>query len=95
MKMRKNSSTLLGLNNRCDECLFFPNPIVSHKRKELIIEQILDQDRYFTCHKAMIAPRDLCCRGFFDIHKYDSLVTSLAIELNIVEFVELGDPKQE
>src|SRR5205814_5654642 len=93
--MRKNSSILQVLNNRCDECLFSPNHIVSQKRKELIIEQTLDKDRYFTCHKAMIAGRDLCCRGFFDIHKYDSLVTRLAIQLNLVEFVDLGDPKQE
>ena len=95
MKLKKKISTLQVLNNRCDECLFSPNYIVSQKRKELIIEQTLDQDRYFICHKATIAPRDLCCRGFFDIHNYDSLLTRLAIQLNLVEFVELGDPKQE
>jgi len=94
MKLKKKISTLQVLNNRSDECLFSPNPIVSQKRKELIIEQTLDQDRYFTSHKAMIASRDLCCRVFFDIHKYDSLVTPLAIQLNLVEFVELFDSKQ-
>ena len=79
MKLRKKISTLQVLSNRCDECLFSPNYIVSQKRKELIIEQSLDQDRYFTCHKAMMAGVDICCRAFFDIHKYDSLVTRLAI----------------
>jgi len=95
MKLRKKISTLQVLSNRCDECLFSPNYIVSQKRKELIIEQTLDKDRYFTCHKARMAGVDICCRGFFDIHKYDSLVTRLALQLNLVEFVDFFDPKQE
>jgi len=60
----------------------------------MIIEQTLAEDRYFTCHKAMIAGRDLCCKGFFDYHKYDSLVTRLALQLNLVEFVDLFYSKQ-
>ena len=91
MKLKKKKSTLQVVSHPCSECLFSPNRIVSQERKEEIVYQTLAKDRYFTCHKAMLAGVDLCCKGFFDSHKDDSLVTRLAMQLNLVEFVDLSD----
>jgi hypothetical protein len=91
MRLKKKISSPQVVSRSCNECLFSSNRIVPQERKDQIIQQTLAEDRYFTCHKAMIEGRDLCYRGFFDIHKFDSLVTRLAIQLNRVEFVDLND----
>jgi hypothetical protein len=91
MKMKKRQDIFQVVSSRCNECLFSDNKIVDDDRKQDLIEQTLANNSYFTCHKAMLAGLDLCCRGFFDVHKDNSLVTRLAIRLDLVEFVDLPE----
>ena len=87
--MEKRWEVFQVVSHRCSECLFTPEKIVDDHRKQVIIEQAVENNNYFTCHQAMLAGRELCCRGFFDEHKYDSLVTRLAAQLNLIEFIDL------
>lgn len=47
---------------RCDECLFGENPIVSNSRRKEVIQGCLSNDSHFICHKT----KDACCRGFYE-----------------------------
>lgn len=52
---------------KCSECLFGPNKIVSDGRREAIIKDCVKRDTFFVCHKGtLIGMSDLCCRGFWD-----------------------------
>jgi hypothetical protein len=91
MLVKKRRDVFQVVTDRCSECLFTNNKIVSDPRKAAIINQALANNSYFTCHQSSLAGVDLCCRGFFDLHQDASLVTRLAVELNLVEFVKLPD----
>lgn len=54
------------LAERCDQCLFGPNKIVSNERRADILQTIRRQDSYFVCHKASIAGVVAACRGDYD-----------------------------
>lgn len=54
------------MEERCDQCLYGPNKIVSNKRRGEIIREITRKDCHFICHKASIAGQDVACRGDFD-----------------------------
>lgn len=51
---------------RCDQCLYGKNRIVSNARFKAIIASIERKDCHFICHKATIVGRDVCCRGDWD-----------------------------
>ena len=51
---------------RCDQCLYGPNRIVSKARFNDILADIERKDCHFICHKATIQNRDVCCRGDWD-----------------------------
>lgn len=52
---------------RCDQCLYGPNRIVSKARFQDILSEIEGRDCHFICHKATIVGRDVCCRGDWDV----------------------------
>jgi hypothetical protein len=91
MLVKKRRDVFQVVSDRGSECLFTNNKIVSDPRKAAIINQALANNSYFSCHQSTLLGVDLCCRGFFDLHQDDSLVTHLAVELNLVEFVKLPD----
>jgi hypothetical protein len=51
---------------KCNECLFSKNRIVSKERTKEIIVECLEEDRYFVCHKATNANKQVVCRGFYE-----------------------------
>lgn len=54
------------MNERCDQCLFGENKIVSNARRAQIIREIRRKDCHFICHKASISGQDVACRGDWD-----------------------------
>lgn len=54
------------LAERCAECLYGPNKIVSNERRSEIIREITRKDSYFICHKASNAGVEAACRGDWD-----------------------------
>lgn len=54
---------------KCNECLFGKDKIVSKERAADVIAGCLKKDTYFVCHKATIKNKDVCCRGFWDAFK--------------------------
>jgi|SRR6187455_865335 hypothetical protein len=51
---------------RCNQCLYGPDKIVSNERRAEILREITRKDCHFVCHKASIAKRDVACRGDWD-----------------------------
>lgn len=56
----------LVLAERCDQCLYGPNKIVSSARRKELLQELTQMDRYFVCHKASIAGCEVACRGDWD-----------------------------
>jgi len=71
---------------RCNECLFSKNAIVSDERRKDILNDCRKDDNHFICHKATIEGKEICCRGFYDTQT--SQMIRIAQRLNVVEFVE-------
>jgi hypothetical protein len=54
-------------SERCDQCLFGKNKLVSNKRRREILKQCSKNDVHFECHKGTIKGKKVMCRGFFDV----------------------------
>jgi hypothetical protein len=54
------------MKERCAECLYGSDKIVSNARRAEIIRKVRRTDSYFVCHKASIAGQAVCCKGDFD-----------------------------
>lgn len=70
---------------KCDQCLFSKDRIVSAERVREILAECEEQDTHFTCHKATIEDRHVCCRGFYDTRTSQGI--RIAQRLGMVEFV--------
>jgi hypothetical protein len=75
---------------RCDQCLYGPNKIVSDAQRKEILATTANQDTHFVCHKGTIAGTDVCCRGDWDSNGGGRL-GRLAKHLGIVRFVTEED----
>lgn len=85
--------TFKVMENRCDQCLYGPNKIVSNKRRAEIINEITRRDNHFVCHKATLAGENIACRGDWDQRGCGQL-GRIAGRIGAVEFVpepEFGD----
>jgi hypothetical protein len=71
---------------RCNECLYGPNKIVSNQRRSAIIREIERKDNHFVCHKATIVGQDVACRGDWDQRGCGQL-GRIAGRLNAVKFI--------
>jgi len=80
-------------SQRCDECLFSPGKIVDQERKEEIIENCLENNSFFICHKFGIEGdegtigEDVCCRGFFESYGNEINLIRIAKRLRAIEEV--------
>lgn len=72
----------------CDQCLFSKDRIVSAARVREILSGCARNDQHFTCHKATMEGRDVCCRSFYDTRSTNLI--RIAQRLRMVRFV---DPK--
>lgn len=73
--------------NRCDQCLFSKDKIVSDTRRKDLLEDMAKKGSWFVCHKASIAGESVCCKGFYDTKSNNDLV--IAERLGMIEFVPL------
>lgn len=78
--------TFKVMEERCDQCLYGPDKIVSNKRRSEIIREITRKDNHFVCHKATIAGQDVACRGDWDQRGCGQL-GRIAGRLGMIEFV--------
>lgn len=69
------------MQERCDQCLFSKNKIVSNVRRAQLLDECKRKDNHFICHKS----EDVCCRGFFDTQT--SQLIRIAGRLGAIEFV--------
>lgn len=76
---------------RCDQCLFSPDKIVSNNRRKEVLKDCVKKDTYFICHKATIVGQEVCCKGFYDTQTCNLMRT--AQRLGAVEFVPM--PREE
>lgn len=72
------------MQERCDQCLFSKNKIVSAARKREVLAECARTDSHFICHKT----KGVCCRGFYDRDPGASNLMRIAGRLGAVEFVE-------
>lgn len=72
---------------RCNECLYSKNKIVSNSRRSELLAGIKQKDSHFVCHKSSIdGSGDVCCKGFYD--SATSNMIRISQRLNMVEFVD-------
>lgn len=77
------------MEKQCDQCLFSKNRIVSGARFKEILKDCAQHDSHFICHKASIAGKDVCCRGFYD--QMTSSLICFAQRINYVRFVSISE----
>lgn len=70
----------------CDQCLFSKNRIVSGERMKQILNDCKRNDTHFVCHKATIAGKEVCCRGFYDTQT--SNLIRISQRLGMVQFIK-------
>lgn len=74
------------VQERCNQCLFSPDKIVSDERRKEILDSCMKRgaETFFICHKTKRA----CCRGFYDSgYGQRVAVIQVADRLGLVEFV--------
>lgn len=74
---------------KCDECLFSAERIVSGRRMTEVLRTCKRDDRHFICHKHTQRGADVCCRGFYDRNPMASNLMRAAHRLGAVRFVDL------
>lgn len=73
---------------RCNQCLFSENRIVSKTSMAQIVRECRSNDSYFQCHKHTIVGKDVMCRGYYETQP-PSQMQRFAERLNLVKFVPL------
>ncbi len=82
----------LVYKERCDQCLFGPNRIVSSKRMKEVLDDCREKQHYFICHKSTLeGTNDVCCRGFFDTYPGATTAMRFAQVAGLVFFLPLPD----
>lgn len=71
---------------KCDQCLYGKNKLVSDERRKQILSDCSKNDSHFICHKATIDKKDVCCRGFYDASSTNLI--RISGRLNMIEFVD-------
>ncbi len=77
----------LVMEERCDQCLYSADKIVSDARRSQLLRDIKSKDGYFICHQATIAGREIACRGDWDSRACGQM-GRIAQRLNAVRFVQ-------
>lgn len=74
---------------KCNQCMFSENRIVSIKRMKEVIKECKIKDTHFICHKATIKKIDVCCRGDFERNKHRTNLMRVAARLNMVKEIDV------
>jgi hypothetical protein len=84
--------TFKVMSERCNQCLYGSDKIVSNDRRKELLRELDGRDNYFICHKSTIAGGKVCCRGDFD-QRGGGKLGRIAQWLGVVEFVNDSDLK--
>ena len=80
-------SGLKVMAERCNQCLYGPDKIVSNARRAEIMRELRRADSYFVCHKSQSEGGDkIACRGDWDQRGCGQLGRIME-RLNGIEFV--------
>jgi hypothetical protein len=74
---------------RCGQCLFGPDKIVSDARRQEVVRECRRSGRHFICHKSSVVGKHVCCRGFYDAQLVP--IVQVAKRLEVVMFVAEQD----
>lgn len=75
---------------RCRQCLFTEQRIVSKTRMAQIVRDCRRKDTHFQCHKHTIEGRDVMCRGFYETQPAPQMLR-IAQRLGMVKFVAIPE----
>jgi hypothetical protein len=65
----KDPTKLYVAAQRCSQCLFTKDRVVPNARAGQIVNECMESDQHFVCHKGSLGGVNLHCRGFYDFHK--------------------------
>jgi hypothetical protein len=83
------------MKERCDQCLYSDDKIVSDERRKSILASCRKNDAHFICHKATIEGKEACCRAFYDANPQRTNLMRIAARLNAVRFVTIADLRSQ
>lgn len=87
---KKLGGTFQVQKEKCDQCLFTENRIVSVERMMEILDGCEEEDKHFICHKSSIKDGgNVCCRGFYDRDPNRTNLMRIAHRLGVVEEVHV------
>lgn len=78
----------------CKNCLLSEDRIVSPKRAKEIIKGCVQEQSYFTCHKATIEGKEIMCCNFYESLGHKSQLVRIAERLGAIEFIEQSDSEK-
>jgi hypothetical protein len=75
----------------CATCIYRPESPLDLAKLEADVA-----DRYggFRCHRICHHSKDVCCRGFWEVHKDEFPMGRIAQRLGMVEFVDVDTLKK-
>lgn len=62
----------------CQNCLFSKEAIVSPKRVAQVLQDCVETQTFFICHKASIKGEEICCSTFYE--RMSHLIQAVKIE---------------
>lgn len=80
----------------CKNCLLTNDRIVSSARAKEIINECVEKQSFFICHKSSMQDKDekIMCKSFHDKFGHHSQLLRIAERLNAVRFVEQTDSEK-
>ena len=88
----KNCARLLS--RPCDTCVTFPDDRMrlGEARRQEFIETALRRDSYVVCHDTLSTAEPAICRGFWNLHRFDSAPLRVLAAFGLVEESEPPQP---
>ncbi len=81
---------MLVQKEKCNQCLFSDNRIVTVARMKEILNDCSARDTFFVCHKSTVKNDNwVCCKGFWDKFKHNFNLGRIAQRLNFVREVTI------
>lgn len=94
MEQKKKKGGLKVYKTCCGNCLLSKDSIVSPARRKGIINDCVENQTHFLCHKSTIAGTEIICKTFFDKLGQHSQMIRIAKTLNMIEEVEQPNSKK-
>ena len=86
------------LNAKCSTCIFRPGNLMHLREgsKQSVVDDNVRQDSALTCHQTLPGGthRPAVCRGFYDVHKQDTMPLRLATLMDLLAFDPVPVPHQ-